>query len=647
MRRGLVLFVSLVMLAALGVALGNAGEASGGRGGGVLAGAAERLPVLEVSPADGSRLARPDTALSVRLDSDSPFWPRFRQQFLRGAFDLRLQGPDGPVAGLVSYDREANVASFRPFMPLRRYSAYTAVLAVKADLRAHGNQSGNASVSFGFRTGSDLHEPVRFELGEVSGEPTVLEQANMTLRMTDDYGLPAHGARVEAKIVSEGGARMSASASVAVSQGDLPGQAIIAASDREKELVTLEVSVSGPFGLAYRAERKVAFRAGPPAGARLTEFPQRVVVDEDFALTARIDDVFGNPVEDGERISLRVGDQGLGDQGSKTAVTSGGIARFTLRAPRKAGLIGAALEFGGISLAGQVNVTVLPGPPSQMSLQVTPTDLQIGQPLVVSGSVSDSFGNPTPEVGVEVQVTGSLTGAATLKAATAPSGLFTAEVLPSRGEQVMVSATVPGTAAEARLPVPVLVWEAVSGGRALTVRAIGSDHESGFAVTALAPGRVIGLPGSFAPGKWVAVKRSDGALLGYGQAAIDGSVTLTTHPFTEGDVLRLEEVASSPQPAPQPIKKLLTTAEGRFWPGSGPSATKYVVRSLSIPKSSVPAGATLKLEGSIWPYAGAGWARLWMEVREGTDHYFIDLWAEGYINRDYFNWQAAVYAEVK
>jgi hypothetical protein len=69
--------------------------------------------------------------------------------------------------------------------------------------------------------------------------------------------------------------------------------------------------------------------------------------------------------------------------------------------------------------------------------------------------------------------------------------------------------------------------------------------------------------------------------------------------------------------------------------------------TLSIPKSSIPPGATLSLESNIWPYSGAGYARMWMEVRDGGTHYFVDLWAEGQINRDRFNWQAAIYAEVR
>lgn len=72
-----------------------------------------------------------------------------------------------------------------------------------------------------------------------------------------------------------------------------------------------------------------------------------------------------------------------------------------------------------------------------------------------------------------------------------------------------------------------------------------------------------------------------------------------------------------------PITVWQTTSGGRAltlmgdsWPGS--STLRYGVKFLSIPKFPV-----------------------------GTDHYFIDLWAEGHVNRDYFNWQAVIYAEVK
>lgn len=670
MKRTLVFLVSVMMVAALGMAGGTAGEASAvldvrdsqvpGKQGLGAPGVRpserpdERLPVAAVFPADGSVLTRPDTEVRVQLNSGSPLWSRFRQQFEKGAFELRLASSDGPVAGLTFYDVVTSLISFRPSLPLRRYSAYTATLSVKADLRAAANQSGNASVSFGFRTGSDLHEPIRFDLAEALGEPTVLERARLELRMTDDYGLPARGAKVAARVTSEDGLRLSGSASLLVSseessdRRDAPGmpgvgsgplqsgQASIEVSNREKELVTVEVSVSGPYGPVYKADRRVTFRAGPPAQASFDERPDAVVVDRNYLLTARIEDSYGNSVEDGAQVSLRIN-----SLGAETATTSKGVAQFNLRAPRKTGRIEAVLEYAGDRLMAPVALTVLPGEPSKISVQTVSASPQIGQPIFISGIVSDSFENPVPGVEVEVQVTGSVTGLGTLDATTDHSGIFSAAFVPTKAEHLALLATVSGYSVQAYWPEAVTVWETITGGRALTLRAIGSDQAPSSAVTAIAPNRLNGQEGSFTPGKWVKVRRSDGTLMGQGQVAGDGSVTMTTQSFAAGDILKLEEVAS----APQPIKQLVATAEGRFWPGT--SVTKYMVRFLSIPKSSIPPGATLRLEANIWPYAGAGYARMWMEVRDGGTHYYIDLWAEGQINRDYFNWQAAVYAEVK
>lgn len=264
----------------------------------------------------------------IKLDSGSSLWPRYRQQFVKGAYEVRLVGPEGPVAGLASYDSDADEVSFQPLAHLRRYSAYTAMLAVKPDFPTVHNQSGNASLSLGFRTGSDLHEPVRFKLGEVLGKPTVLSTGQIILQMTDDYGLPARGAEVMAQVISEYGLRLPGSAKAAPLAPDNSDQVTIVVSNREKETVLIGISVSGPYGVAYRAERSVTFLAGPPAAASFERLPDRVVVDQPLDLTAGIRDTYGNSVEYGERISLRVGDSGAG-----SVLTRGGTARFRYRSP--------------------------------------------------------------------------------------------------------------------------------------------------------------------------------------------------------------------------------------------------------------------------------------------------------------------------
>ncbi len=155
--------------------------------------------------------------------------------------------------------------------------------------------------------------------------------------------------------------------------------------------------------------------AGAPAHLVVTASPAVISAGGQAAITATVTDEAGNLVADGTAITFTAS---LGRVADTALATIGGAAATDFLAGPVAGqsLVTATAE-GGIQAA--VSVTILPGPPAQLTLSARPARVGPGGRIELSAAVRDRYGNP-PADGVIVSFSSS-------------GGVFTAASAPVAG----------------------------------------------------------------------------------------------------------------------------------------------------------------------------------------------------------------------
>jgi len=151
------------------------------------------------------------------------------------------------------------------------------------------------------------------------------------------------------------------------------------------------------------------------------------------ALTATVEDVLENPVEDGTVVTFTTS---LGELGSGTGTTTGGVATTVLTSETEAGTAFITATAG--SKSDSITVTIEAGSPATVTLEACPTSIAIGgSTSALTATVKDQYNNNV-EDGTVVTFTTSLgqVGSTTVTDTTS-SGVATA---------VLTSETTAGTA---------------------------------------------------------------------------------------------------------------------------------------------------------------------------------------------------------
>ncbi len=286
-----------------------------------------RLGLAQVRPYPGETGVRPDTPIEFDLGPQlsGPGGPGIRRQVAKRGFLIIVvneAGKSRQLAGTdpgVTVDAAAGLIAVRPPDPLPRYTWHAAVLRMHpdgsddlrewlehwpAELPAPGRSAPRPWLLWtAFRTGSDLHEPTRLELGPADAEVTAGETASFRLAVLDDYGLPAWDGQVSAS-ANESGARLPLSAVVQPGPGadrriapGGDGRAVITCTDPEAEAVEVEVTISSPkYGFEAKRPWAVRFRPGAPAGLTLTAPVLKATVGDPLEVRGVAVDRFGNGV---------------------------------------------------------------------------------------------------------------------------------------------------------------------------------------------------------------------------------------------------------------------------------------------------------------------------------------------------------------
>lgn len=144
-------------------------------------------------------------------------------------------------------------------------------------------------------------------------------------------------------------------------------------------------------------------------GTSRTRVQVRGTGDEDQAvISARVFDLFGNPIKDGAPVTFRLlrgpgGGESLGAGATDTASTRDGAATVTFRSGTRIGVVEIEAASGGNTVR-QALLTVTSGPPERLTLMVRPDSsvmAGIRWRMEVQAQLADAYLNPVKDsVGV-------------------------------------------------------------------------------------------------------------------------------------------------------------------------------------------------------------------------------------------------------
>ncbi len=227
----------------------------------------------------------------------------------------------------------------------------------------------------------------------------------------DRYGNPL-GSGITVQFVTSAGSIQPANT---FTDGSGSAQAILT-SGTVPSIARIDVTAGGRVGIG-----QVRFEAAPPEYLSLRADPRRIVADgESYStITARIQNVLGQPVRDGTRIDFRSIDSAGDDFGSieGVATTVGGEASVELFSETRTGtatVICSVSVDASTYLYDSVQVQFVPGDPFEVIVQsvVSETDTTPRDIIFADGRdsstirvfVYDRFGNPV-ESGNRIEMT--------------------------------------------------------------------------------------------------------------------------------------------------------------------------------------------------------------------------------------------------
>lgn len=132
-----------------------------------------QLPILNVTPANGSDNVNSNAPIQITLDPGAPSFQRFKEQFHKGKYIVTLNNE--PLQSAFDASNNQITAAHEP---LKRFSTYTVTLTVKADANNSQNNAINGSYSFSFKTPSTT-EPQYTILDPSTISPDILDRASI------------------------------------------------------------------------------------------------------------------------------------------------------------------------------------------------------------------------------------------------------------------------------------------------------------------------------------------------------------------------------------------------------------------------------------------------------------------------------------
>jgi hypothetical protein len=303
------------------------------------------LPILKTLPIDGAVPIRPDTAIQIYLDKNARTFARFRNQFEKGAFTITIN--QKPLIG--SYDANSGIITGRHDL-LDRYTRYDVKLLVKAMMNSPNTNSGNASYSFGFKTGSALHEATHLETTIASGPVSVDAKGEIAVNVQDDYGLAANNATVTVQ---------SNSSSMVVTPAKLlldslsNGKGTISLTNTKPATVQFTVkSTDNTYGTQATKDGAIEFVAGAPASIVLTGVGS-MTTGGSTVVTGSVTDRFGNSVGNGTIVHATCSG---GEIDPPTVPTVDGEFAFAFTAPTTPSAVTITITSGGAEVPKTIEV---------------------------------------------------------------------------------------------------------------------------------------------------------------------------------------------------------------------------------------------------------------------------------------------------
>lgn len=260
---------------------------------------AHRLPILGSFPIDGSSQVRPDVSIKIWLDANDKNFNRFKQQFKKGSFKVVLNGESCES----TYDETNKVITVKNKM-LERYTDYSVRLSLKADMTNDENNSNNSSYTFSFKTGSAIGEAVNLTADFIKVPVRVTDEGQISVKVTDDYGLPSTNATV----------RLSSDTEKIVAKPlhlgvESNGEGIISFTHHEKGKVLLNViawdNIYGSTLPTQKISKEITLIAGLPNHINIVaETP--IVVGKTAKISGTVYDIYNNKVENDIVVSAEV-----------------------------------------------------------------------------------------------------------------------------------------------------------------------------------------------------------------------------------------------------------------------------------------------------------------------------------------------------
>ncbi|HEU4962488.1 MAG TPA: hypothetical protein VFV52_01315 [Bacilli bacterium] len=249
-------------------------------------------------------------------------------------------------------------------------------------------------LSYVFTTGSALHEPTHVSVEQTEERPRVTEDGHFTLVSTDDYGLPAWGSETSIDLQTQDGTDLDASAQVlpsaAFTTSSQDGRTDVTIVDHKVQRIAAKVSMDGPNRDGYDAHGFAVFfdfRPGMPAQATLSA-PQEMVVGTMTGLSGTVTDVYGNAVEDGTVLKL----QASAGEVDTPVNTFEGKFSTTYEAATKTQDVTLSVKSETGTAKATTTVHLLPDVPANATLDA-PSSIQAGESVVLSGKITDRYGN--------------------------------------------------------------------------------------------------------------------------------------------------------------------------------------------------------------------------------------------------------------
>ena len=192
----------------------------------------KQLPILSVSPGDGSTGVSPDAPIQIHLDKNVDTFNRFKGQFEKGSFVVSLNG------NFVSADYDSSAQTITvSHETLSRYATQTVEVKTKAAANNSKNQSNNASFSFSFKTGSAIGEATHLTAEVENNKVSTKDESKIHVTVTDDYGNPATNVTVSAK----GEGSDISSDPIQIGEND-QGKGTLSVKDTKAETVNLTIT---------------------------------------------------------------------------------------------------------------------------------------------------------------------------------------------------------------------------------------------------------------------------------------------------------------------------------------------------------------------------------------------------------------------